>query len=687
MKRYTILLILLFRIGFLMAQQHGISYQAVIIDENEQEIPGEDIGGNYLPDREIAVRFTIYDENGSINYREEHLTKTDEYGMINLMIGWGTPTGEGAGDFKEIDWDGSPKSLTVDISVTAQTADYNELSIDNLVFVPYAFHRNITATGTMKIDGASTLYSSLDVENQSPVNFTGSMNVDGTSDLNNSVNVNNQSATNLSGVLNVTGEADFKNNVKVDGNTDLNNTLNVNNQSPSNLSGPLNVSGSADFQDNINVDGHTDLNSTLNINNESQANFSGIITAEATANFNDKITVNGTSQFNNQVNINVNTKGDQQTKASYPLTVQGGEQGVMIEVQGSRSSSNNFLTFADNNGIHGAIEGQTINELHNSFSYIWYQTHEALNKAFQGAMVAADIVGVDDGDAAAVEGLEMVRAIAHWAEHTIYLENNVGVIYKTGGADYAEWLPKQDPQEQFSFGDIVGIKGGKISKNINGATQYMVITKNPGVLGNMPPKAQEINYEKVAFMGQVLTKVNGSVKVGDFIIATLLNDGIGKAVHPREMTPGQYKRIVGTAWSGSSGGLSMINTAVGVNTGYAASELEKLKKENQQLKQNIHTIAGYLKSKDPDFDAESMIAEPYSFHTEKETVDIELAKNPYEKIFTALEKQPELLINIQRNARALLKERKIDYNKFEQTQRLVNDPEYYLTTLKKLSIP
>ena len=42
---------------------------------------------------------------------------------------------------------------------------------------------------------------------------------------------------------------------------------------------------------------------------------------------------------------------------------------------------------------------------------------------------------------------------------------NIGVAYESGGADYAEWLKKADPNEVLSFGDVVGVKAGIISIN------------------------------------------------------------------------------------------------------------------------------------------------------------------------------------------------------------------------------
>jgi hypothetical protein len=196
MKKIFTFLIILTAVLKLSGQDHGITYQAVIIDADAQEIPGVDITGNYLPNQALSVRFTIQDENQIIEYQEIQSTTTDKYGMINLTIGSGTTTTSSPVIFTGIDWDGMPKDLRVEISIGESGTDFTELSFQPLYFVPYAFHRNITATGTMIIDGASTLNSSLEVANGSPASLTGSLAVTGTSTLNDVLTVNSTSALN-----------------------------------------------------------------------------------------------------------------------------------------------------------------------------------------------------------------------------------------------------------------------------------------------------------------------------------------------------------------------------------------------------------------------------------------------------------------------------------------------------------
>ncbi len=260
MKKIIFLILFLPTALNLSGQIQGLNYQAVIVDKNPQEIPGKDITGNILPNQPIMVRFSILDAAGTIEYQEEHAAITDLYGMINLVIGQGTPTSSSPGIFSAIDWDGTTKSLKVDLSMSDVDVFYSDFSFDELTFVPYAFHRNITATGSLIVDGITNLKSRLDVSKGSPAFLSG----------------------------------------------------------------------------DLTVDEKTTLNSNL--------------------------TVNATSSLKGQVTINPDfqSPGDKANYDSYPLRVEGANQGIAIKIDGTRNNSNYFMTFMDDEKIQGRIEGQTI---------------------------------------------------------------------------------------------------------------------------------------------------------------------------------------------------------------------------------------------------------------------------------------------------------------------------------------
>jgi hypothetical protein len=63
-----------------------------------------------------------------------------------------------------------------------------------------------------------------------------------------------------------------------------------------------------------------------------------------------------------QVVVTGRVTGDASDMASYPLTIEGSKQGINIKVNGSRDNDNNFVTFADDSGIVGRIEGEQWSE-------------------------------------------------------------------------------------------------------------------------------------------------------------------------------------------------------------------------------------------------------------------------------------------------------------------------------------
>jgi hypothetical protein len=141
-----------------------------------------------------------------------------------------------------------------------------------------------------------------------------------------------------------------------------------------------------------------------------------------------------------------------------------------------------------------------------------------------------------------------------------------GVTYGSKGADYAEWLERSDPKEDIKWGQIVGVRSGKISKTIKGAEQVMVVSRAPVVLGNQPPAEVVDNYERVAFMGQVPVVVRGRVHAGDYIIDSGQNDGTGVAVATADLTSEHLDRVVGRAWEDSKNDIvGFVNVVVGVN--------------------------------------------------------------------------------------------------------------------------
>ncbi|MEZ7498328.1 fibronectin type III domain-containing protein [Flavobacterium sp. Arc3] len=133
MKRLLLLLLLLMTAFQGFSQTKGISYQAVILNPKAQEIPGANAQNNILANTSVSIEFTVVNASGTEEYKEKHTTKTDRYGMINLLIGTGTQTSNT--DFAAIVWNGSTKKLKVGIDFTGGS-NFSPLSEQNLTYMP-----------------------------------------------------------------------------------------------------------------------------------------------------------------------------------------------------------------------------------------------------------------------------------------------------------------------------------------------------------------------------------------------------------------------------------------------------------------------------------------------------------------------------------------------------------------------
>lgn len=322
-----------------------------------------------------------------------------------------------------------------------------------------------------------------------------------------------------------------------------------------------------------------------------------------------------------QLQISAGVSGLDSSPNSYPILIEGSKQGIYIKVNGSRSYDNNFVNFADDEGSWGCVEGQTFAELEEWWEYRFTAATFALNGA---ALVASAIaIGIEAAGlyaagtgaaaslifafaapgfygaavaataAAIVVGVETASLLAQSIEFGIKSRELIGVSYSSGFGDYAEWIERAPRERDLQFGEIVGIKGGKVSLNTIDADHIMIISSRPIVLGNAPQPEKEQNFEKVAFLGQAPVRVSGKVEVGDYILASGRNDGMGIALHPSKVKISDYKRIVGVAWEAAKeNAINLINIGIGLNKNDLAPKVE-------DLSQKIDNIVAYLEGKAP----------------------------------------------------------------------------------------
>ena len=130
-------ILLLFALGlsfslFGQSNRNGISYQALItspVNDNGITIslPGVDRKIISYRDRDVCLQFSFLDSNGNTEYVETQQTTTDSYGMVNLVIGTGTP--DAGYSWDNITWTAESKSLKVDVDYGTR----GDVSCDNFV--------------------------------------------------------------------------------------------------------------------------------------------------------------------------------------------------------------------------------------------------------------------------------------------------------------------------------------------------------------------------------------------------------------------------------------------------------------------------------------------------------------------------------------------------------------------------
>ncbi|MEE9361020.1 MAG: tail fiber domain-containing protein [Cellulophaga sp.] len=142
MKKIVLVTLLLLCALHGFAQTEGISYQAVILNPDTKEIPGVNAQETILANSQVAIKFTIVDDLGNIEYEEYHSTSTDAYGMINLLIGGGSATGNT--NFAEVFWDGYTKTLKVGIDFSGGS-NYTVLGEQELTYMPQPPNQDMVA--------------------------------------------------------------------------------------------------------------------------------------------------------------------------------------------------------------------------------------------------------------------------------------------------------------------------------------------------------------------------------------------------------------------------------------------------------------------------------------------------------------------------------------------------------------
>lgn len=232
----------------------------------------------------------------------------------------------------------------------------------------------------------------------------------------------------------------------------------------------------------------------------------------------------GAASPSNHLHVRGNISGDAGNTANHVALVENlaGANADVLALRvggGGAAGSNNFITFFDSSGAIGRIERST---------------------------TAAGDNPVDAGN--------FLRLLS-------------------GGADFAECLPRAEAATAIGPGRIIGVRSGRVSLVTEDAESLLVTTDRAVVVGNVPMSGDS-GQETVALVGQVKLHVSGQVRSGDFIVPSGRNDGEGRAVPLAALTPALAGQVVGRAWQDRDGtDARPVTVAVGIQGADALAAL------------------------------------------------------------------------------------------------------------------
>ncbi len=147
MKALTITCTFLLCAILLIAQPpQAFKYQAVV----------RDAAGEVLQSQAVGIRISIHDATagGTIVYQETFSDTTNQFGLVNLKIGNGSPT---IGSFEGIDWSTCRKFLEIETDPAGGT-NYISMGTSKLLSVPYAIYSGATGDTSTWQKNAPDIY-------------------------------------------------------------------------------------------------------------------------------------------------------------------------------------------------------------------------------------------------------------------------------------------------------------------------------------------------------------------------------------------------------------------------------------------------------------------------------------------------------------------------------------------------
>ena len=123
------MVMIILAISVIAQPPQAFKYQAVVRDAT----------GDIISNETIGVRISIRNDwsGGTILYQETHSVSTNQFGLITLDIGWGTPGG--GYNFLNIDWTYQQKFIEVEVDLTG-SGTYISMGTSQLLSVPYSLY-------------------------------------------------------------------------------------------------------------------------------------------------------------------------------------------------------------------------------------------------------------------------------------------------------------------------------------------------------------------------------------------------------------------------------------------------------------------------------------------------------------------------------------------------------------------
>ena len=169
----------------------AFKYQAVVRDNT----------GEIISNQSVGIRISIHDATagGTIIYQETFTETTNQFGLVNLEIGNGTPT---IGTFSGIDWSSNSKFLELEIDPSGGTS-YVSMGTSQLLSVPYALYSQSSEDAVWEESAGNVYYNAgnVGIGNSSPtekLDVLGNLKVLGSASSDN-IGINLQIGQSVSG--------------------------------------------------------------------------------------------------------------------------------------------------------------------------------------------------------------------------------------------------------------------------------------------------------------------------------------------------------------------------------------------------------------------------------------------------------------------------------------------------------